>query len=140
MENFEATVEKFVKLTKKRQLQVVQLATNDMLVGIEVRAGINRGGARYTGVIPRDLGSLAASLQTDLNGHRVGGGEDSFSFTIEQMESGDEITFSWGGGAAPYVEEVYYGANGVPGTFWIDHAAQSWQSYVSDAVALAETL
>lgn len=119
---------------------VVSQATSDMLADIEVVPGINRGGSRVRGTIPRDLGKLAASLQSELYGSTslTQGGEDSWALVAGQMEAGDVARFSWGSGEADYAAAVHFGANGVPGTFWIDVAAGKWPSYVKSAVARAK--
>jgi 20S proteasome alpha/beta subunit len=119
---------------------IVKTATGDMLADIEVVPGINRGGSRVRGTIPRDIGALANSLQSTLYGTTAmsAGGADSHTLIAGAMKAGDVAKFSWGGGVAPYAPHVHYGANGVPGTFWRDAAAGKWPGYVAAAVAKAK--
>jgi len=137
---FAAQVDQWVSKSKRRIEAVVRQATGDMIADIEVAPGINRGGARTRGTIPRDLGTLAASLQSNLYGSTsmTQSGEASYAFVVGAMEAGDVATFTWGGPAASYAAAVHYGANSVPGTFWVDEAASKWQGYVSEAAARAK--
>lgn len=140
------TVYKFANLdawalkTRKRLDVVTKQATNDLLAGIEIAPGINRGGSRVKGTIPRDLGALASSLQSSLYGSSAmtQTGQASYALVAGSMEAGDVARFAWGGAVAPYAEHVHYGANGVPGTFWIDVAASKWPGYVKSAVVRAK--
>lgn len=94
----------------------------DLLATAEVVPGINRGGDRVRGTIPRDYGTLAASQQAQIlggSGTRAEGA-DAYIFAGASIEAGDVVQVSWGGPAASYAYEVHYGANGVPGTFWVD--------------------
>lgn len=113
---------------------IVSQATGDMLADIEIAPGINRGGSRVKGTIPRDLGNLANSLRSTLYGTSAmsAGGKDSYSLIAGSMEAGDIAEFAW---TADYAQHVHYGANGVPGTFWRDIAAGKWQGYVRGATA-----
>jgi len=127
--------------TQRRMDVVVKQATNDLLSGIEIGPSIARTGSRQKGTIPRDLGALASSLQSTLYGSTSLSppqGEDSYILVAGAMKAGDVARFAWGGGAAPYARAVHYGANGVPGTFWIDVAAGKWPEYVRGAVAKAK--
>lgn len=133
-----ANLDKWATETTERMLAVTKQATNDMLNDIEIVPGINRGGSRIPGTIPRDFGALAASLQSSLNGQALGEGEDSYVIAIGSMEAGDIARFAWGGGTAPYAVHVHYGANGVPGTFWVDQAAAKWSNYAKAAVDRAK--
>ena len=56
---------------------------------------------------------------------------------VGSMGAGDVLQVSWGGAAAPYARYVHDGANGVPGTKWIDVAAAKWPSFVRGAVIKA---
>lgn len=129
----------WVSKVQKVQDAVVKQATGDMLADIEVVPGINRGGARVEGTIPRDLGALANSLQSSLYGSSAitQAGAESHVLIAGAMKAGDTARFAWGGSVAPYAEPVHYGANGVPGTHWIDVAAAKWQGYVGEAVRRA---
>lgn len=113
---------------------IVKQATGDMLADIDVTVGINRGGSRVKGTIPRDLGNLANSLRSTLYGTSAmsAGGKDSYALIAGSMEAGDIAEFAW---TAEYAVHVHYGANGVPGTFWRDIAAGKWQGYVRGATA-----
>jgi hypothetical protein len=117
---------------------VVSQSANDMLASIKIAPGITRGGSRQRGTIPRDLGALAASLQSSLYGGTAMSGAASFVLVAGQMKAGDVATFAWGGTVAPYARHVHYGANGVPGTFWIDVAAAGWPGFVKGAVRKAK--
>lgn len=131
----------WVAKVQKVQDAVVKQSVGDMLADIEVVPGINRGGARVEGTIPRDLGALANSLQSSLYGSTsmTQGGAESHVLVAGAMKAGDTARFGWGGSVAPYAEPVHYGANGVPGTHWIDVAAGKWQGYVANAVSRAKT-
>lgn len=137
---FTAQIDDWVAKVGKVQDAVVSTAVSDMLADIEIVPGINRGGSRKRGTIPRDLGALARSLESTLMGSTAitQRGEASWTFAAGEMKAGDVATFLWGGKDAPYARAVHYGANGVPGTFWIDVAAGKWQSYVDDAVRRAK--
>ena len=134
-----ADLPKWVTKTEKVMDAVVSQATNDLVADIKIVPGINRGGSRVKGTIPRDLGALASSLQSSLNGSTAISGATSFAFVAGQMTAGDTARFAWGGkgSGAEYAEAVHYGANGVPGTYWIDVAAAGWQGYVKGAVRKA---
>jgi hypothetical protein len=108
-----------------------------MLADIEVTVGINRGGSRVEGTIPRDLGDLANSLRSTLYGTSAmsANGKDSAVLIAGAMEAGDVAEFVW---TAPHAPHVHYGANGVPGTFWRDVAAGKWPGYVAAAVVKAK--
>jgi hypothetical protein len=132
-----ATLDAWTRKSRKRLDAVVSQATNDLIADIEVVPGINRGGGRKRGTIPRDTGMLAASLQSELHGSTALSGEglDSYVMVVGAMEAGDMARFSWG---TSYARAVHYGANGVPGTFWIDVAAGKWPGYVASAVTRAK--
>jgi hypothetical protein len=135
-----AELPRWARKVGKIQDAIVKTATSEMLAGIEVVPGINRGGGRAHGTIPRDLGALANSLQSTLYGTSAmsAGGADSHTLIAGSMKAGDVATFSWGGGVAPYAQHVHYGANGVPGTFWRDVAAGKWPNLVASATAKAK--
>lgn len=133
-----SNLDKWADKNERRMDYVVRQSTNDLLRGIDIAPGINRGGSRKKGVIPRDLGGLAGSLQSSLIGSTsLSGpvGENSYVGVIGSMKAGDKARFAWGGAVAPYALDVHYGANGVMGTFWIAVAAGKWKSYVRGAVA-----
>ncbi|MBO29089.1 MAG: hypothetical protein CML61_10115 [Rhodobacteraceae bacterium] len=119
---------------------VVSEATSDALASVEIVPGITRGGSRVKGTIPRDLGALAASLQSSLYGSTslVQDGQASYALVAGRMQAGDVASFSWGGPAAPYASYVHYGANGVRGTYWIDEMANEWPAFVNGAAAKAK--
>lgn len=126
---------------------VVSQATNDMLAGIEIVPGINRGGSRQKGTIPRDIGALASSLQSSIYGSTAITGPASYALVAGKMKAGDVAQFAWGGTVAPYARRIHYGFNGsdslgrtynTAGTFWIDVAANKWPSYVRGALAKAK--
>jgi len=137
---FMADIDRWVRLSERRLDAVTKQATNNLLRGIRIAPGINRSGTRQRGTIPRDLGVLAASLQSTLYGSTAisQAGQDSYALVVGFMGAGDRAVFSWGGAAAPYVKEVHYGANGVPGTFWIDDRAADWPAIVRAATAEAK--
>lgn len=111
-------------------------------VNVPIVPGITRGGSREYGTIPRDLGALAASLQSSLyGGTSLGGsgtGPDAAILTAGGMKAGDKIQFSWGGAVAPYAQLVHDGAKGVAGTHWIDKIANDWPKTVASAVREAK--
>lgn len=114
--------------TEKVLDAIVSQAAFDMMASVKIVPGITRGGSRVEGTIPRDLGALAASLQSSLNGSTAMSGEGSYAFVAGSMKAGDVAEFSWGGSAAPYARHIHYGAKGVAGTFWLDVAAAGWKS------------
>jgi hypothetical protein len=118
---------------------VVSQAANNLLADIKIVPGINRGGSRVKGTIPRDLSALARSLQSSIYGGTAISGEAGWMLIAGQMTAGDVARFAWGGTGsdAEYARHVHYGANGVPGTYWIDVAAAGWQGYVKGAVRKA---
>ncbi len=120
---------------------ILSQSVNDLLSGIEVVPGINRGGSRQRGTIPRDFGKLAASLQSTLQGSTslTQTGEASYALVVANIKAEDVATFSWGTGEDDYAFHVHYGANGVPGTFWVDVARTKWQGYVNSATARARS-
>ena len=136
--NFSAQVGAWVLKTEKRMTAVTRQATNDLLNGIKIAPGITRGGSRQKGTIPRDLGALAASLQSNLYGSTAASGAASYTLVVGRMKAGDVAQFTWGGAAAPYASAVHYGARGVTGTFWIPEAAAKWQGYVDAAIVRAK--
>lgn len=116
---------------------VVGQATADLLVGIKRGPSITRGGRREPGTIPVNLGALRRSLQSSLYGSTTISheGEDSYVLVAGSMKAGDVARFAWGSEEAPYARHVHDGANGIPGTHWVDHAENRWQATVDGAVA-----
>lgn len=139
-QNFKGEVDAWVRKSKKRMTLVLRQATNDMLADIEIVPGINRGGGRVRGTIPRDVSNLARSLNSSILGGAVFQGEASFVMATGVVNAGQIITFSWGGPVAPYAQHVHYGANGIPGTYWITEAASKWQDYIDSATRRAKIL
>ena len=136
-----ADIGKWADKSDKRLLVIVRQSTNDLLKGIKIAPGINRGGSRQRGVIPRDLGALAGSLQSSLSGTTsLSGpvGQTSWVGVIGSMQVGDKARFAWGGLVAPYAAAVHFGSNGVKGTFWIDVAKGKWPGYVRGAIVKAK--
>ena len=136
-----ATLPAWAAKVEKIANAVVSQATNDMLNSIKIVPGINRGGSRVKGTIPRDLSALARSLQSSIYGSTSLSGEKSWMLVAGNMEAGDVAQFAWGGKGsdAEYARHVHYGANGVPGTFWIDVAADGWKTkWVPGAVRKAK--
>lgn len=136
---FTASVAGWVTKVKKVQNAVVSTATSDLLADIEVVPGIARGGTPQRGTIPRDIGALARSLESSLQGSTALNqtGEESWILVAGQMEAGDVATFMWGGKDVPYARRIHYGWGTYPGTFWVDVAANKWQGYVTAAVLKA---
>ena len=120
---------------------IARQATNDMLKDIEIVPGISRGGSRVRGTIPRNLGALAASLQSSLHGSSSlsGRGADSYILIAGAMSLGDVAEFVWGGNIAPYARPVHYGSRNTPGTYWVDVAAGKWRGYVRASVTKARS-
>lgn len=140
-----ATIPKWVARQKKVHTAVYKKAVNDLMKEIEVVPGINKGGERIHGTIPRDLGTLASSLTSSLRGSTAltREGEESYILVINSLQAGDTVKFSWGGAASEYAARIHYGFTDTdsqgrtynqPGTFWIDAAAAKWQEYVNKAV------
>jgi hypothetical protein len=113
---------------------VVSQSVNDLLSGIRPSIGINRGGTRERGTIPRDIGALINSLQSTLYGGTAIVGPASYVLVAGRMGAGSRASFAWGGTVAPYAAAVHYGANGVKGTFWVDVAANKWPRTVRGAL------
>lgn len=128
----------------KTQLRIdvcARQSVNNMIRDIEIVPGINRGGSRRRGTIPRDLGALGSSLQSSIYGQGNAGpvtGPTSYTSVLGSFGGGSVAQFSWGGSAAPYAVEVHYGAKGVPGTYWRDVAVDKFPRYFEEAVAEAK--
>lgn len=137
-----ANLDQWADKTERRMTAVARQATNDMLNDIEVSPGLSRGGSFKRGTIPVDLGALAGSLQSTLNGSTAlsGQGETSWVGVVGQMQAGDVAQFTWGGDTAPYARAIHYGFKSYPGTFFRDDAAAKWQGYVAAAAARAQAL
>ena len=144
-----ATLDQWTAKGEKRMEAVLKQSANDMLKDIKIVTGITRGGTLQRGAIPRDLGSLAGSLQSTLFGSTAisGAGEDSYVLVLGQMQAGDKVRFAWGGANAPYARRIHYGFQGTDslgrtynqqGTFWRDDAAAKWESYVNAATIRAK--
>lgn len=113
-------------------------ALNDMLNSIKIVPGINRGGSRQDGTIPRDLGPLANSLESSVSGGPTAIGVDSYAIVLGNFGVGDVASFSWGGAIAPYVLAVHYGAKGVQGTYWRDRALSQFNDFYEAAIRRAK--
>lgn len=136
-----AELPKWARKVERVAEAVVKQSVNDMLNSIEIGPSIARTGARQMGTIPRDLGALAASLQSSLYGSTAMTGADSYVMVVAQMQLGDRVTFTWGGAVAPYAKAVHYGARGVDGTFWVDIATNQWSTvFVPEAVKKAREI
>ena len=135
-----AELDQWVAKTKKRTDVVARQAVDMMLNDIRIVPSMARGGSPQKGTIPRDIGALAASLQSELHGSTSlsGSGEDSYTLVVGQMQAGDVAQFTWGGNAAPYARRIHYGWGTYPGTFWRDIAAGKWDGYVRAAVVKAK--
>ena len=133
-----ANIPKWAQKVEAIANAILKQATNDMLNSIDVVAGINRGGSRVRGTIPRDLGTLAASLQSSLRGSTALTGEKSYQMVVGQIKVGDRAEFVWGGNAAPYARAVHYGTRNTAGTFWVDVAVNGWRGYVRRATVKAK--
>lgn len=147
VKSFTATVERWVLETEGALDDVVSTATTHMLADIPIKAGMVRSGSYAPkGSIPRDQSFIANSLQSSLYGSTVltpPAGEESYVLVAGQMKAGDVATFLWGGSLAPHARAMHYGyttstGKNVPGTFWIDVAANKWQGYVDAAAAKAK--
>lgn len=137
--SFTAQVDDWVRKTKKRGDVVSKTATQSLILAAsETVTGITRGGSYVRGKIPVDLGTLAGSLVSGLNGGIIAQGETSYTAVIAGMEGGDVAFFGWGGPAKDYVLHVHYGTSKMPGRFWVTDAIVNWQGYVNDAVAKAK--
>lgn len=134
-----AQIPQWAARRQRRLDAVVSQAANDLMASIEVAPGITRSGSRQRGTVPRDLGALAASLQSSLHGSTSlsSAGASGYVLVAGAMKAGDVARFAWGGGAAPYARYVHDGANGLAGTKWIEVAASRWPAVVQGAVAKA---
>jgi hypothetical protein len=137
-----ANLDAWTSKAERRSTAVAQQATSDMLSEIEIVPGITRGGRPQRGTIPRDIGTLAGSLQSTLYGSTSlsGEGETSWIGVVGAMQGGDVAQFSWGGDNAPYALPIHYGSGSYPGTFWRDEAAAKWGDYVAAAITRAKVL
>lgn len=133
-------LDEWVRKAKNRINAVLKQATNDMINGVGIVSGLSRGGFVQKGAIPRDLGTLARSLQSTLYGSTAinATGEDSWIGVVGSIEGGDVAAFSWGGDEAPYARRIHYGWGSYPGTFFRDEATAKWQSYIETATARAK--
>lgn len=129
-------LDKWATKTEKRMDYTVAQSLNDMLSDIKIVPGINRGGSRQDGTIPRDWGILANSQTAELFGSSsmTAVGSDSYISIVGAIGIGDKARFSWGGDNAPYAAPVHYGARGVQGTFWRDRAVAKYDSYVESTI------
>lgn len=130
------TLPQWVSKVKKVADAVVSQAASDLLAGIEVRGGIARTGNRVPGAVPVDTGFLANSLQSTLYGSSSisSAGQNGWIMVAGSMKAGDTARFAW---TADYARLVHDGARGVPGTHWVDAAANRWPAVVAGAVAKA---
>lgn len=130
-----ANLDQWVTKTEKVLDAVVSHSAMNLMSSIDVAPGTSRGGSREHGTIPRDLGFLAASLQSSLNGGTAMSGVTSYAFIAGSMKSGDIGEFGW---TAPYAMANHYGTSKIQGTFWIDVAANKWPQFVAGAVLKAK--
>ena len=133
-------IDDWVRKTQKRQTLIAMQAISDTIADVEVVPGINRGGARIRGTIPRDFGVLARSKKTTLYGSTVlsDEGEDSHVITLAGFVAGDVIRVSWGGPlAGAYAKAVHDGSDGTPGTHWMDEMAAAFPKNFRNAVKRA---
>ncbi|MBM2293748.1 hypothetical protein JQX09_17605 [Sulfitobacter pseudonitzschiae] len=122
-----AELAKWAKKAERRQDYVVAQSTNNLFDrGSRTAPGVTRGGVVKPGFIPRDLGFLAASQVSSLNGSTALSGENSYVFAIANMKAGDRAQLGW---TAPYARRLHYA-----GWLWVDSAANDWQAIVADVV------
>jgi len=142
---FNAQIDSWVAKCKRRSSAVVRQATNNTIRrASRVSAGTTRGGSVKVGYVPRDLGTLAASLLSTLHGSTMltQPGADSYRFVVTNMEVGDVATFVW---TAPYARAQHYGyttstGKKVGGWLWVDNAANEWPNEVRRVTAIARNL
>lgn len=120
------------KVDKRHDLIVKQAAQDTIERASRTLPGKNRGGSVTPGFVPRDLGFLAGSLQSALNGTTALTGEDSYVAIILGMEAGDTVEFGW---TAEYARAQHY-----KGWLWRDKAVTNWQGTVNRAVARAKAI
>src|SRR5690554_4400942 len=125
-----ANLDAWATKTQKRLDVVVKQSTNDVIALASRTAPAKaRGGSVQPGYVPRDLGFLAASLQSSLNGSTSMTGEESYVMAVAGMKAGDVAEFGW---TAIYARKLHYA-----GWLWVDHAANQWQAIVADVVKRA---
>lgn len=138
---FNAQIDAWVRKSEKRLDVVVRGATQDVISRASRTArGVTRGGSVKRGYVPRDIGTLAASLISTLHGSTAmtqGNGE--YALVVASMQAGDKATFVW---TAPHARPMHYGyttsrGNFVGGWMWVDEAAGNWQRIVGENVLKA---
>lgn len=125
---------------KSREMDfIVKQSTNDVIVQASRTAtGVTRGGTNQRGYIPKDVGTLAASLVSTLAGSTIlTQGEGEFGLVVGNMTAGDVATFAW---TAPYARRMHYGDDTRQGWFWVTEATNDWQSIVNANVAKARSI
>lgn len=128
-----ANLDKWAKKVEQRADLIVKQSANDLIVmASRTKPGKIRGGNVQVGFIPRDLGGLAASLVTQLNGSTIIAGETSYIAGIAGFNAGGQISFGW---TAAYARAQHY-----KGWLWVDNAVQNWPSIVRAVVARAKAM
>lgn len=126
-----AQLDDWTRKVERRADVVVKQSVNDVIVMASRTApGKNRGGSVKVGFVPRDLGFLASSLVSQLNGSTMLSGENSYQMIVAGMEGGDTVFFGW---TAKYARAQHY-----KGWLWVDNAAQQWQRIVKLNIAKAK--
>lgn len=126
-----ANIDDWTRATKQRIDVVVRQSANDlMLQATRTAPGILRGGTVRPGFVPRDIGFLAGSLVSSLNGSTAIQGEASWRGIVTGMEGGDVALFGW---TAKYARVQHY-----RGWNWVDLASNDWPRIVREAVAKAK--
>lgn len=128
-----ANLDDWAKKVERRTDLIIKQSANDLIVmASRTKPGKNRGGTVQVGFIPRDLGGLAASLITQLNGSTIIQGENSYIAGVAGFNAGDQILFGW---TVDYARAQHY-----KGWLWVDNAVQNWPSIVRAAVSRAKAM
>lgn len=133
-QSFTSATSQWVLKTEKRKTAVTRQFTNNIIKrASRTAAGKTRGGTVKKGFIPRDLGTLAASVMSTLTGSTVltGVGTSSYSLVVGGMKAGDVATFLW---TAPYARRLHYEA----GWMWVDDAMLAAPAIFAAVVADAK--
>lgn len=100
----------------KHNKRAMQAALTRVFETTPVVPGIEQGRARQRGTIPYGRTKRLSESLKSSNTRRSLYGSESWRTIIRWLQPGDTASFTW---QAPYVNYVHFGANGVPGTYWV---------------------
>lgn len=107
---FKAQVNAFADLTGHALTRVVVNALQELMEYIQTSApGVSAGGTLIEGRFPVVSSELIRSLITELDGARVGSGENAYAVGLVNYELGQVIRFAW---TSPYALRVEMGFTG----------------------------